>query len=172
LPNRRLLNDRLRQTIAICKRNRQVAGLLFIDLDSFKPLNDQYGHDLGDLLLVEVARRISNCVREADTVSRFGGDEFVVILNDVALEMPTSIEQIKTVAEKIRSVIAMPYRLHVHRDSDDSSEIDYLCTSSIGVALLTHTSTTTMDEILRNADRAMYIAKSGGGNMVQFADTL
>ena len=84
LPNRRLLDDRLEQAIAACKRSGRYGAVMFLDLDNFKPLNDKYGHKAGDLFLVEVARRLAGCVREVDTVARFGGDEFVVVLSELA----------------------------------------------------------------------------------------
>ena len=86
---------------------------MFIDLDNFKPLNDEHGHDVGDILLVEVARRISSCVREVDTVARFGGDEFVVMLSELDTDKATSKAQAGVVAEKIRQILGETYRLTV-----------------------------------------------------------
>ena len=111
LPNRRLLNDRLAHTMAECKRSRRYGALMFMDLDNFKPLNDKYGHNVGDLLLIEVARRVTCCVREIDTVARFGGDEFVVVLSELDVDKAASVKEAGIVAEKIRSMLAEPYVL-------------------------------------------------------------
>lgn len=100
LPNRRLLIDRLGQTLAISKRSGRYGALMFLDLDNFKPLNDKHGHDVGDLLLMRAAQRIVNCVREEDTVARFGGDEFVVMLKDLDADKAVSTTQASGVAEK------------------------------------------------------------------------
>ena len=115
LPNRRLLNDRLSQTMLASKRSSHYGALMFLDLDNFKPLNDAHGHDAGDLLLVEVARRITQCVREVDTVARFGGDEFVIMLSDLDVDKTESIAQAAIVAEKIRSSLSEPYVLTLQR---------------------------------------------------------
>ena len=101
LPNRRLLNDRLTQAMATSKRSGCHGALLFLDLDNFKPLNDKHGHEVGDLLLIEVAHRLKSCVREMDTVARFGGDEFVVILSELDVYKTDSINQARIVAEKM-----------------------------------------------------------------------
>ena len=109
LPNRRLLNDRLGQAKAASKRSGCYGALMFLDLDNFKPLNDTHGHDVGDLLLIEVAHRITSCVREMDTVARFGGDEFVVMLSELNVDKELSVAQAGNVAEKIRTTLAEPY---------------------------------------------------------------
>ncbi|MDX8400109.1 MAG: CHASE domain-containing protein, partial [Gallionellaceae bacterium] len=100
LPNRRILNERLTQTMAISKRSACYGALIFLDLDNFKPLNDTYGHVVGDLLLIEAANRLKNCVREIDTVARFGGDEFVVILSELDVDKAAATLQAQLVAEK------------------------------------------------------------------------
>ena len=132
LPNRRLLNDRLHQAMAASKRSATFFALMFLDLDNFKPLNDQHGHDVGDLLLVEAAHRLQCCVREVDTVSRFGGDEFVVLLSDLPTDEPTSTTQAQRIAEKIRSALSQPYRLTCKRDGQGDTLIEHHCTVSIG----------------------------------------
>ncbi|OIQ84437.1 cyclic di-GMP phosphodiesterase Gmr [mine drainage metagenome] len=164
LPNRRMLDDRLGQAMAASKRNGKYAALLFLDLDNFKPLNDRYGHNVGDLLLIEVAHRITACVREADTVARFGGDEFVVMLGALTVDKAESMQQAETVAEKIRISLAEPYRLTIE---PDGIVIEHHCTSSIGVVLfLDHDAS--KEEIIRWADMAMYQAKDDGRNLIRF----
>ena len=170
LPNRRLLQDRFNLVIYTCKRSNRYAALMFIDLDNFKPLNDEHGHDVGDILLVDVARRISSCVREVDTVSRFGGDEFVVILSELDTDRAVSIKRAAVVAEKIRQVLSEPYKLTVFKDDGQGPHIvEHRCTASIGVALFNDHGSS-QDSLLRLADSAMYQAKSAGRNRVYFAD--
>lgn len=168
LPNRRLLNDRLAQALLACRRNPCFGALLVIDLDNFKPLNDAHGHLAGDLLLVEVARRLLRHVREGDTVARFGGDEFVVILQELCTETQDSARQALAVGEKIRAVLAAPYWLQVGPGAQPRA-IEHHCTASIGIALFNHT-TTNAAEVLRQADQAMYQAKHNGRNLLQLAD--
>jgi len=115
LPNRRLLIDRLNKAITTRKRSGRYGALMFLDLDNFKPLNDTYGHAVGDLLLIEVSRRINSCIREADTAARFGGDEFVVMLGDLHEDQAESTTQATNVAEKIRSMVSEPYLLKINR---------------------------------------------------------
>ncbi|MFA6203083.1 MAG: sensor domain-containing diguanylate cyclase [Gallionella sp.] len=163
LPNRRLLNDRLDQAMAGSRRSLRFGALMFIDLDNFKPLNDQYGHDTGDLLLIEVARRITRCLREMDTVARFGGDEFVVLLNELDTGKEASVTQARHIAEKIRCALAEPYTLKSH----EKLELEHHCSSSIGVVLFINHETRP-DDILKWADMAMYQAKAAGRNRVIF----
>jgi len=170
LPNRRLLDDRLRHAIAASKRSGLYGALMFLDLDNFKPLNDAYGHDVGDLLLVEVARRIASCVREADTVARFGGDEFVVVLGELKEDKASSSAQAGIVADKIRAILDKPYMLKFQREGKAETIIEYHCTSSIGVALFIDQKASPED-ILNWADIAMYRAKEGGRNLVRFFDS-
>jgi diguanylate cyclase (GGDEF)-like protein/PAS domain S-box-containing protein len=168
LPNRRLLNDRLGQALTASKRNRLYSALMFIDLDNFKPLNDEHGHVVGDLLLVEVARRISNCIREADTVARFGGDEFVVMLSELGSDKANSAAQAGIVAEKIRNALADSYTLTLpSSDSAETCSVEHHCTSSIGVVVFLNQETTSED-VLKHADVAMYQAKEGGRNRIRF----
>jgi diguanylate cyclase (GGDEF)-like protein/PAS domain S-box-containing protein len=167
LPNRRLLQDRMKQAMVASKRSGRYGAAMFLDLDNFKPLNDTHGHDMGDLLLIEVARRITRCVREIDTVARFGGDEFVVMLSELDTDQEFSIGQAAIVAEKIRVALAEPYLL-TRRQADNSERIvKHYCTSSIGVVLFNNIETSP-DEVLKRADKAMYQAKIGGRNRVQF----
>jgi diguanylate cyclase (GGDEF)-like protein/PAS domain S-box-containing protein len=167
LPNRRLFNDRLVQTMVASKRSGRYAALMFLDLDNFKPLNDIYGHDLGDRLLIEAARRIGNCVRKADTVARFGGDEFVVMLGELDADKDESATQAGVIAEKIRAALSEPYSLKKQQDGQAATIVEHHCTSSIGVVLfIGHT--TSPDDIVKWADMAMYQAKEGGRNRVRF----
>ena len=167
LPNRRLLLDRLVQTLASCTRSGRHGALMFLDLDNFKPLNDVYGHDIGDLLLTEAAQRLTTCIRKEDTVSRFGGDEFVVLMKDMDSDPAVAVAQAAGVAEKIRTVLAAPYRLHLLQAKDNIDEIEHRCTSSIGIALFNGLDASA-DDILKQADVAMYRAKSGGRNTICF----
>jgi diguanylate cyclase (GGDEF)-like protein/PAS domain S-box-containing protein len=169
LPNRRLLNDRLEQTMAASKRSGRYGALIFLDLDNFKPLNDVYGHDVGDLLLVEVARRISSCVREVDTVARFGGDEFVVMLSELGEDKPESTAQARIVAEKISVTLAEPYVLTIQPDGGARTTVEHHCTSSIGVVLFINHEAPPAD-IIKWADMAMYQAKALGRNLIRFYD--
>jgi diguanylate cyclase (GGDEF)-like protein/PAS domain S-box-containing protein len=158
LPNRRLVSERLRQTLASSGRSNRKGALLFIDLDDFKTLNDTLGHKTGDLLLQEVARRLSGCLREVDTVARLGGDEFVVILEDLSETAEEAAAQAKTVAAKILATVSQPYVL---------AGRDCLNTCSIGVTVFGERKDTS-DDILQQADIAMYQAKAVGRNTLRF----
>lgn len=163
LPNRRMLDDRLAQAMEVSKRSGRYGALMFLDLDNFKPLNDSHGHAVGDLLLIQVAQRISGCVRGMDTVARFGGDEFVVMLGELDEDEAESIDQAGLVAEKIRSVLAEPYRLN----GNLNVIIEHRCTASIGVAMFVNHDAS-LDEILKRADQAMYQAKDAGRDSISF----
>ncbi|OIR03211.1 cyclic di-GMP phosphodiesterase Gmr [mine drainage metagenome] len=170
LPNRRLLQDRFSLVISACKRNNRYAAVMFIDLDNFKPLNDEHGHNVGDILLVEVAHRIVSCVREVDTVSRFGGDEFVVMLSELDADKATSVAQASVVAEKIRQSLGEVYRLTVMQEGRlEPRIVEHHCTASIGVVLFNDHGVT-QEDLIRLADGAMYRAKAAGRNQVYFAD--
>ncbi len=169
LPNRRLLNDRLSQTMATSKRSGCYGALMFLDLDNFKPLNDMHGHVVGDLLLIEAADRLKNCVRETDTVARFGGDEFVVLVSELMTDRAESVSQARFIAEKIRSLLAKTYRMALNREGDADIIVEHHCTASIGVALfIDHQAS--QDDILKWADKAMYQAKDAGRNLIRFYD--
>lgn len=149
LPNRTLFTDRLRQALTTAKRDKAHLALMFLDLDKFKPVNDTLGHDVGDLLLKEVAKRMLGCVRESDTVSRIGGDEFVVLLPSIEAE-----QDAMTVAEKILHALNQPFEL--------AGQSIYI-SSSIGVAVYPEHGE--QEKLLfKNADIAMYYAKGGGRN--------
>ncbi len=167
LPNRRLLNDRLAQALSACSRGGHYGALLFLDLDNFKPLNDQFGHAVGDLLLIEAARRISSCLREEDTVARFGGDEFVVMLGCLDADHEHALNLARGVAEKIRSILAETYFLRYQPQGQPEILLEHDCTSSIGVVLFMdqHGS---QDDLLSRADAAMYQAKKEGRNRICF----
>jgi diguanylate cyclase (GGDEF)-like protein/PAS domain S-box-containing protein len=167
LPNRRLLMDRLSQAIAANKRSGRYGALMFLDLDNFKPLNDKYGHVVGDLLLIEVARRLTSCVREADTIARFGGDEFVVMLSELDVEKAEPTIQAGIVAEKIRLALAEPYTLEIQQEDQAPTIVNHHCTSSIGVVLFDNQEAGTED-VLKCADMAMYKAKRDGRNLIRF----
>lgn len=160
LPNRRLFQDRLYAALQASARHDDHGALLFIDLDRFKVLNDTLGHDYGDLLLVEVAKRIKSCVREIDTVARLGGDEFVVLLEGVGTDKEDASRKAGLVAEKIRDALAQPYQLKTH---------EHYTSPSIGISLF-HGGEETMDELVKHADAAMYQAKNAGRNTVRFYD--
>lgn len=169
LPNRRLFSDRLSQALATGTRLACHGALMFLDLDNFKPLNDTYGHDIGDLLLVEAASRLKHCVREMDTVARFGGDEFVVMLSQLEMNEAESIAQARTVAEKLCATLSEPYMLKIKRAANDEVTVEHRCSVSIGVALF-NDHEANPSGILRCADLAMYRAKQAGGNQVRFCD--
>lgn len=167
LPNRRLLSDRLSQALAAGKRSGCYGALMFLDLDNFKPLNDAHGHVIGDLLLIEVTSRITSCVRETDTVARFGGDEFVVLLGELTSDKAESGRRACLLAEKIRSKLCERYQLVVAQDNAAARIIEHLCSVSIGVTLFFGTGSNPND-LLMAADAAMYRAKATGRNSVWF----
>jgi diguanylate cyclase (GGDEF)-like protein/PAS domain S-box-containing protein len=153
LPNRRLMQDRLNQAIMAARRKQRHVAVLFLDLDRFKVVNDTLGHDTGDFILKDVARRLLSCVREVDTVSREGGDEFVVILPD--LERP---ENARVVADKILEELARPV---------DVGGQDIHVTPSIGISHYPNDATD-VHQLLKHADNAMYQAKDAGRNTIRF----
>lgn len=169
LPNRRLLFDRLDLAIAASRRSELYGALLFIDLDNFKPLNDSRGHEAGDLLLTEVARRLQKCVREVDTVARLGGDEFVVMVQNLDADGERSRAQIGIIAEKIHAALSEPYRMHLKDEKGHLMAIEHHCTASVGVCLF-HSDEQSAEDILRRADQAMYAVKESGRNGIQFAN--
>jgi diguanylate cyclase (GGDEF)-like protein len=160
LPNRRLLLDRLKQALASSNRSHKYGVLLLIDLDNFKTLNDTLGHDFGDMLLQQVARRLVTSLREGDTVARLGGDEFVVMLEDLSENVQEAATQAEALGEKILATLNQPYQL---------SSYEYHSTSSIGVTLFTNHHES-VDELLKQADLALYQAKAAGRNTLSFFD--
>ncbi|MEI6708170.1 MAG: EAL domain-containing protein, partial [Methylococcales bacterium] len=164
LPNRRLLRDRLNQVLAASHYSGRKAALLFIDLDNFKNLNDTLGHDMGDLLLQQVAQRLTSCVREADTVARLGGDEFVVLLPNLSKKNSEASAQAGVIGNKILSHLNQSYQLATH---------DYSSSPSIGATVFSHEGDVTdelLNELLKQADIAMYAAKTSGRNTLCFFD--
>ena len=155
-----MLFDRMQQACATTARQGQHGALLFIDLDHFKLVNDTLGHDHGDLLLQEVARRLQSCVRGEDTVSRIGGDEFVVMTLGLDGNDKTAATQAAVVSEKILSAVSQPMQLGEHPHS---------LTPSIGVSLFRGREHT-LDELIKRADVAMYQAKAAGRGTVRFFD--
>ncbi len=160
LPNRRLLVDRLQQVLVNGLRSGLTTAVLFVDLDNFKTLNDTRGHEVGDLLLKEVAQRLRGCVREQDTVARLGGDEFVVVLQNLSGEAPEAAAQTRTLGELILAQLRQPYDLAGH---------EHHFSASIGATLLRH-HRGSVDEVLKQADMAMYRAKDAGRNTLRFFD--
>ena len=167
LPNRRLLNDRLAQTMAASKRSTHYSALMFLDLDNFKPLNDTQGHHAGDLLLIEVAQRISHGVRAVDVVARFGGDEFVVILNELDQDRIQATVHAALVAEKLRTLLDKPYVLKFRQEGKAEKTVEHHCSTSIGVIVFRNHEET-QDDLLKWADVAMYQAKEAGRNLIRF----
>lgn len=166
LPNRRMLTDRLGQALAASKRSGCYGALMFVDLDNFKALNDKHGHFVGDLLLIEAAKRLKRCVREMDTVARFGGDEFVVMLGELNTDKEKSTLRAEVVAEKIRRALSGAYLLKLQRQGKASATVEHHCTASIGVVLFVENEAS-QDEILKWADKAMYKAKEAGRNAIR-----
>jgi diguanylate cyclase (GGDEF)-like protein/PAS domain S-box-containing protein len=160
LPNRRLLLDRLATAQSVSARSNLYGAILFLDMDRFKTLNDTLGHDYGDLLLIETAERLISSVREVDTIARFGGDEFVVLLEEIDEQAETASRKAAAIAEKIRIALAQPYQLKAH---------EYHSSPSIGVSLY-RGHQESVDTILKHADMAMYQAKDSGRNAIRFFD--
>jgi diguanylate cyclase (GGDEF)-like protein/PAS domain S-box-containing protein len=169
LPNRRMLTDRLKMSIAGCARNSTFGAFMFLDHDNFKPLNDLHGHEAGDQLLLQAAERIRKCVREMDTVARFGGDEFVVLLGELSNDLVQSRSHAAIVAEKVRSVLSDQYTLTMQVNCELVRTITHRCSASIGVAMFDGASCD-QNETIKLADAAMYTAKASGKNTVSFAN--
>ncbi|WP_295756387.1 EAL domain-containing protein [Undibacterium sp.] len=160
LPNRTLLNDRLKQALSSSSRSEQYGAILFIDLDNFKSLNDNMGHDIGDALLKQVAPRLTQCVREGDTVARLGGDEFVVVLANLNKNELEAIAGAEAVAEKIITTVGSSYTL---------GSVAHHSTASVGITLFKGNLSST-DNLLKQADMSMYRAKAAGRNTFRFFD--
>jgi len=154
LPNRRLLLDRLKQSLVQAKRYQRSVAVMFLDLDRFKLINDTLGHDVGDELLKAVATRLNACVRSGDTVARQGGDEFIIVLAEVAQPPDAAL-----VAEKIIGTLRQPISVNGH---------ELQITTSIGISLFPVNGTDDAQELMKKADTAMYAAKEAGRNGYQF----
>jgi len=160
LPNRTLLMDRLKQNMTASSRSGSYGALLLLDLDKFKTLNDTLGHDMGDLLLQQVAQRLSTCVRAGDTVARLGGDEFVIMLGSLSVNEGDAAAQTEAVGEKIIATLNQTYQL---------KDVAYHSTPSIGATLF-RGQQTAIDDLLKQADLAMYKSKEAGRNALSFFD--
>ena len=160
LPNRRLMMDRLQQAFATSARTGMRGALLCLDLDHFNTLNDTLGHDMGDVLLQQLAQRLVACVREGDTVARLGGDEFLVLLEDLGGQSTEAAEQAQAVGEKILLALTQPYQLASHHVRS---------TTSVG-AVLFNAQRQTVEDLVKHADLAMYAAKTAGRNSIRFFD--
>jgi diguanylate cyclase (GGDEF)-like protein len=153
LPNRQLFYDRINQSIAMSNRKNKMMAVMFFDLDRFKKVNDTLGHDIGDLLLVEVANRLTSCVRKSDTIARMGGDEFTAVLNEV-----DTIAQVQKLANKMLKSLGKKFNLEEH---------SLVVTSSIGIAMFPKDGDN-MERLTKHADKALYKAKGAGRNNAQF----
>jgi diguanylate cyclase (GGDEF)-like protein len=160
LPNRKLLMDRLGQAMAANARSGQYAGLMFLDLDKFKVLNDTHGHDVGDMLLRQTAQRLRSCIRDSDTVARLGGDEFVIVVVDIGTTEQEAAATVKKIGAKARALLNEPFEF---------GTIRHVTTASIGLTLLGGNATS-VEEVLKQADLAMYKAKESGRNACRFFD--
>jgi len=160
LPNRRLLTDRLHQALVSSARVCRKGAVLFLDLDNFKSLNDTLGHEVGDLLLQQVAQRLTSCVRDGDTVARLGGDEFVVVLENLSEHALEATAQTESIGEKILAALSQPYQL---------AKREYRSTVSIGATLLDG-QMTSIEELMKQADIAMYQSKKAGRNTLHLFD--
>ncbi len=159
LPNRRLLADRLNQALANCSRHNQICGIFFLDLDNFKYLNDTYGHEEGDSLLLQVADRLRDHLRESDTIARYGGDEFVIISQFLGNDRQLAWERAKHLGDKIIDLFQEPFMI---------AGEPYPMHTSVGAALC-EGDDASIKELLRQADLAMYQAKLQGHNQVVIA---
>lgn len=160
LPNRRLLMDRLSQALVTSARGKGGGAILFLDLDHFKTLNDTLGHDVGDMLLKQAAERLTSCVREGDTVARIGGDEFVIMLEGLSDSIFEAARQAEIICEKILGTLNQAYQLNTY---------EYHSTTSIGATLFSGHEVGS-DELLKQADIAMYQSKTAGRNAIRFFD--
>ncbi|WP_423753323.1 putative bifunctional diguanylate cyclase/phosphodiesterase [Candidatus Accumulibacter phosphatis] len=160
VPNRALLLDHMKQAMTVSERNKTFGAVLFIDLDHFKTLNDTLGHDPGDLLLKAVAQRLVAGIREGDTVARLGGDEFVILLENLSANIDEAATQTEVVGEKVLAALARPYLL---------GAVDHRGTASVGATLF-RGHETSIDNILKQADMAMYKAKEAGRTRLHFFD--
>lgn len=158
LHNRRLLMDRLQQGSGNGMRRQDWGALLYIDLDHFKALNDTWGSETSDLLLQQVARRLSDCARKSDTVARFGDDEFVIVLENLSEPQEVATNQVEGIAQRILATIGQPYRL---------VKEDHHCTASIGIILFSDQQTP-IEDLLKGASLAMKQAKAAGRNTLRF----
>ena len=158
LPNRRLLMDRLNHAFTSSKRSGREGAVLFIDADNFKDVNDTLGHDIGDLLIQQIAKRLESCMRAGDTIARTGGDEFVVVLEDLSEQRIEAAKQVSAIGEKILITLNQIYQLDIH---------EYRGTCSIG-AVLFWDHEHSAEELLKRADIALFRSKNAGRNALTF----
>ena len=158
LPNRRLQRERIEHALVTSQETEQRGAILFIDLDNFKTLNDARGHAIGDQLLQQVAERLTSCVRQSDSVARIGGDEFVVLLENLGQEPGQAAQQAQAIASKILLTLRQPFRV---------GGIEHFSTLSIGIAMFNGTDES-LDDLMKQADLAMYQAKASGRNTCCF----
>lgn len=168
LANRRMLQEQFGKMMAISKRSGLLGAVLMLDLDNFKALNDSAGHAVGDLLLQEVAKRLSACVREVDTVARLGGDEFIVVIAELSAQHSTAQQLAMNVANKIRVSLSSPYNLSIIKNIFHST-VEHHCSTSIGVTLFSGREADHA-QILKRADTGMYAAKAAGRNCAIFTE--
>lgn len=169
LPNRRILNDRLRKLVASNKRWESYSAVLFIDLDKFKSLNDEYGHETGDDVLKEVAIRLKTAVRETDTVARYGGDEFVILLEKLNGNLPDARQEADLVAQKILLCFKPAINVKNKIDIKSNKLTEIQINASIGIAMLGG-DFNQLTTVIDHADSAMYSAKKSGGRTYKFYD--
>jgi len=160
LPNRSLLRDRVQRALTHSTRHKNHGAILFIDLDNFKALNDTKGHNIGDLLLIEAAKRLQDCIRSGDTVARLGGDEFVVVLDELNENTRQAAAQAQDIGEKVLASLNQPFNLQ---------GFEHYSSASIGISLF-RDNEISIDDLFRHADTAMYQAKTSGRNTLRFFD--
>ena len=168
LPNQRLFNDRLSQALLMSQRMKNYGALIFIDLDKFKFINDEYGHLAGDWLLIEVAKRITKCLRKTDTASRYGGDEFIVLLGDLSANKGDATLELQKIAENIKNSLGSPYSIPILDAKPEGKPILCRCSASIGSSLFFGLQSNSL-KLIHEVDRLMYEAKTDGGNRVKIS---
>jgi diguanylate cyclase (GGDEF)-like protein len=166
LPNRRLLQERLSQVMAASDRSGRYGAVMYIDLDNFKPLNDQHGHAVGDLLLIEAAARLKACVRKIDTVARIGGDEFVLVIRELEVDRDRSVQEALAIAQKVSAALGKPYQLVIAHEAEAGAPVQHWCSASIGIELIGD-GQTSLETIFERADAAMYEAKKAGPGSIR-----
>lgn len=170
LPNHHLLYDRLGQEMASSKRTGRYMALMHIGLIDLQPLNDRHSQKIGDLLLIEVANRLKDNVREVDTVSRISSDEFVVMLNELTREKTQSVTQAHIIAEKIRAALTDPYPIIIRNKKIEDTIDEYSCEICMGVVVFTNDNKS-RDDVLEWAERSMHKSKESGSSQICFSDT-
>ena len=158
LSNRRYLIDYLERLFRTIANSHQYIAILFLDLDDFKTLNDQYGHDIGDVALIQVAKRLQHSIRKQDLASRLGGDEFVIVLEGLPVEFEKAKFNAQAIAQKIKNNISLPFNRKEHT---------FNISVSIGVTLFCD-NRKTVDQRIKEADESLYYAKSQGKNLIYF----